>query len=162
MRKLQKTLDNGGSARIIKNDNHYYFCSRTVFEYRMANGRRMNYSLQRERILDVLRGTKSHPTAEWVYAETRKTLPNISLATVYRNLNRLAERGEIIKIEGAFLKDRYDADVTPHAHIVCEKCGAVRDCPIPEDLAERLSELSNGARYDLSFKEVCENCKNAR
>lgn len=122
----------------------------------------MNYSLQRETILNVLRGTKSHPTAEWVYAETRKTLPKISLATVYRNLNRLAERGEIVRIEGAFLKDRYDGDLTPHAHAVCENCGAVRDCPIPADLAERLNVFSEGRRYDLSFRETCEHCKNAR
>ena len=121
----------------------------------------MNYSLQRETILNVLRSTKSHPTAEWVYAETRKTLPSISLATVYRNLNKLAESGEIIRIEGAFEKDRYDADTVPHAHAVCEKCGAVRDCPIPTDVAAKLMELSCGARYDLSFKEVCKNCKNA-
>lgn len=121
----------------------------------------MNYSLQRETVLNVLRGTKSHPTAEWVYAETRKILPSISLATVYRNLNKLVESGEIIRIEGAFEKDRYDADTEPHAHIVCEKCGAVRDCRIPSDIAARLKELSGGARYDLSFKEVCKNCKKA-
>lgn len=120
----------------------------------------MNYSIQRETILDVLRGTKCHPTAEWVFRETRKKLPKISLATVYRNLNKLADNGEIVKIEGVFLKDRYDADITPHAHIVCEKCGAVRDAEIPETLAKNLSEFSSGARFDLSFKEVCERCKN--
>ena len=58
----------------------------------------MNYSKQRELILAIVKNTKVHPTAEWVYQEAKKEMPSIGIATVYRNLNALAERGEFKRI----------------------------------------------------------------
>ena len=55
----------------------------------------MRFSQQRETIKNVVRGTNSHPTAEWVYTQTKKVIPNISLGTVYRNLKTLQETGQI-------------------------------------------------------------------
>ena len=49
----------------------------------------MNYSRQRETVYDVLRSTKDHPSADWIYGECKKIIPNIGLATVYRNLEQL-------------------------------------------------------------------------
>ena len=54
-----------------------------------------NYSIQRESILETVRGTHSHPTAEWVFSKVKKTRPNVSLGTVYRNLGLLADNGKI-------------------------------------------------------------------
>ena len=56
-------------------------------------------SRQRDIILRVVKNTKSHPNADWVYDQVRKEIPNISLGTVYRNLKSLAEAGEILQLE---------------------------------------------------------------
>ena len=55
----------------------------------------MRFSQQRETVKNIVRGTNSHPTAEWVYTQTKKVIPNISLGTVYRNLKTLQETGQI-------------------------------------------------------------------
>ena len=65
----------------------------------------MRFSQQRETIKNVVRGTNSHPTAEWVYTQTKKVIPNISLGTVYRNLKTLQESIDRNKPSGA--KGRY-------------------------------------------------------
>ncbi|OIP30687.1 MAG: transcriptional repressor [Candidatus Aenigmarchaeota archaeon CG_4_9_14_3_um_filter_37_18] len=81
---------------------------------------------QRIKILDYLRTTKKHPSAEMVFSEVKKQLPAITLATVYRNLNLLAEKGDILRLEvnGEY---RFDADTKLHQHCVCKKCGKVMD-----------------------------------
>ena len=89
----------------------------------------MRYSKQRELILDIVRSNAVHPTAEWVYEHARKVMP-IGIATVYRNLNQLADWGLIIRMP--FHVERYDADLSPHAHFCCEGCGRVFDLPMPE------------------------------
>ena len=96
----------------------------------------MRYSKQREVVLAVLRSTRCHPDAEWVYAESRKILPNISLGTVYRNLGDLVEAGEAITVETEDKRTRYDGFVNPHAHIVCEGCGKVADVELKPIVAE--------------------------
>jgi Fur family ferric uptake transcriptional regulator len=89
----------------------------------MAESRTTN---QRIKILEHLRSVKTHPTAELVYEEVRKDLPAISLATVYRNLNLLAEQKQILKFEinGEF---HYDGDICSHQHCVCGCCGKIID-----------------------------------
>lgn len=85
------------------------------------------YSRQREAIKEFLSHTKEHPTADTVYMNIRKTQPNISLGTVYRNLNMLAEQGEIIKLSCIDQIDRFDGDTVPHYHFICRECGCVLD-----------------------------------
>ena len=87
----------------------------------------MKYSRQRESILQYLRSTKCHPTAETVYQHIVADHPNISLGTVYRNLTLLTELGEINKITAFDGPDRFDGNVTPHYHFLCRECGAVLD-----------------------------------
>ena len=58
-----------------------------------------NYSRQREAILNVISSTHTHPTADWIYNETRKIIPNLSLGTVYRNLSALKKSGEISSVD---------------------------------------------------------------
>ena len=88
----------------------------------------MKYSKQRAMVLDYLLNTTARPTAEKVFAALKKKEPALSLATVYRNLNLLADMGVILRIgEGA--SDRFDADISPHDHFVCEKCGSMLDMP---------------------------------
>lgn len=87
----------------------------------------MRYSKQREEILNILRSTKSHPDAEWIYFRAKESMPKISLGTVYRNLKELVDSGIIDSLETEQKVIRYDADISPHAHFVCDNCGCVKD-----------------------------------
>lgn len=87
----------------------------------------LKYSRQRESIKEYLASTKEHPTADMVYTRVKKDFPNISLGTVYRNLNLLAEIGEAIKITTPDGGDRFDGCTAPHYHFFCTDCGSVLD-----------------------------------
>lgn len=87
----------------------------------------LKYSRQRESIRSYLAETKDHPTADMVYQNIRKIYPNISLGTVYRNLNLLAETGEIIKLTCGDGIDHFDADTSQHYHFICTSCKRVID-----------------------------------
>ena len=76
-------------------------------------------SKQRERILQTLRKTRSHPTAEWVFEKVREQLPKISLGTVYRNLSILKQQGKIRELDFGETSRRYDAFVDEHYHFIC-------------------------------------------
>ena len=84
-------------------------------------------SKQRDCILSYLMSVRSHPTAHQIYQEVQKEIPNISLGTVYRNLNLLAAEGTIIRVSCGDGMDHFDADVRPHNHFICRSCGCVLD-----------------------------------
>jgi Fe2+ or Zn2+ uptake regulation protein len=90
----------------------------------------MRYSKQRETIYDVVCSTKSHPNAEWVYNEVRKSIPDVSLGTVYRNLNSLVDARRLDSLETALKEVRFDGDMSVHAHFVCDKCCKIYDMAI--------------------------------
>lgn len=75
----------------------------------------------------MLSGNAFHPTAEAVFAEARKRMPTMSLKTVYQTLNDLAEMGEIQSLDLGTGSSRFDPNVDPHHHLVCTRCGKVRD-----------------------------------
>ena len=86
----------------------------------------MRQSFQRDTIRNIVKSTKCHPTADWIYSQARKVIPNISLGTVYRNLSHLDQSG-VIK---AFKDDsitRYDGNTKSHHHLKCFKCGGMKD-----------------------------------
>ncbi len=84
-------------------------------------------------MLQVVRSTMDHPTAEWVHKQARRRLARISLATVYRNLKQLVEAGSIREIQAAGQSARFDANTGRHYHIRCIGCGRVNDLPISVD-----------------------------
>lgn len=88
------------------------------------------FSRQREEIKAYLCSRKDHPTADNVYTAMRKQFPNISLGTVYRNLNFLAERGEIMRLRISDGIDHFDFDTSLHYHFVCKECGGITDFPL--------------------------------
>lgn len=90
----------------------------------------MKNSRQRNAIMEYLMSVKCHPTADEVYANVRQVIPNISLGTVYRNLAQLSDLGTIRKLKVGVM-DRFDGDLTPHAHFVCRACGKVTDVELP-------------------------------
>ena len=81
---------------------------------------------QRKIIYEILKNTDIHPTADWIYSEVRKIIPNISLGTVYRNLKVLKEEGAIIEITDG-KQSRFDARIDNHFHFKCNSCGSIYD-----------------------------------
>lgn len=123
------------------------------------NGKR--YSRQRELIYQTLMETDQHPTAEMVYHWLKPTNPNLSLGTVYRNLNLLADEGTISRM--SFPVERYDANTQPHAHLKCQTCGKVYDIHLAHDqgICDK-AIMQSGHQivgYDLTFQGECVHCK---
>ena len=87
----------------------------------------LKYSRQREVIKECLINRYDHPTADMVYMDVRETFPNISLGTVYRNLQLLTDLGEIQKLNVGDGVDHFDAKTFPHYHFICKECGSVID-----------------------------------
>lgn len=120
---------------------------------------------QKKLILEILRSTNTHPTADWVYEQARKQLPDISLGTVYRNLSVLKGAGEIMELSYGSTFSRYDGNPHNHYHFVCEKCGRVLDVALPvrteleEELALKEAHLVRSHR--LEFYGVCRDCLEA-
>lgn len=82
---------------------------------------------RKQRIYEFVSGSRVHPTAQDVFDAIRGQMPRISLATVYRNLNELAEEGKIMRIASAGSPDRFDRCGEAHDHLVCLSCGKVVD-----------------------------------
>ena len=123
------------------------------------NGKR--YSRQRELIFEALRHTKEHPTAEMLYRWLKSENPCLSLGTVYRNLNLLAEEGAITRMP--FPVERYDADTHPHPHFCCDECGSVYDLDLPYDptVDEKARQASGHdvTGHQVTFHGVCVQCR---
>ena len=115
---------------------------------------------QKKIILDYLKHTKSHPSAEIVYKEVRKKLPRISKGTVYRILKNLKKKGEVVEIP---LKPccRYDGDTSSHAHFFCEECGDIFDIDKELVMASQIKKIKVGEinSYLLSFYGTCKQCQ---
>ena len=93
----------------------------------------MRYSHQRERIFRAVSERCDHPTANMVYEQLKLEMPRLSLGTVYRNLNQLADAGRLKKIPLADGSCRFDKTKEAHSHIVCDECGdrpATRMCAL--------------------------------
>ena len=124
----------------------------------------MNYSQQRNCILNIVVSNPIHPTAEQVYEIARRSYPNISLGTVYRNLNQLSEHGILKKICSSYGSVRFDGRTDPHFHMVCTHCGKVFDVELEELLSikEKLSDMYgfDVINYEVSIQGICKDCKN--
>lgn len=126
----------------------------------------MKYSRQRAAILSFLQTRKDHPTAELVYSSLKAEFPNISLGTVYRNLNQLAEAGMIAKLQfGDLGIDHFDYDTASHQHFVCNQCNAVIDLPMESvsyinDMNEQAAKGFDGkiTGHKLYFCGICRQC----
>lgn len=128
----------------------------------MNKPRRM--TKQKKVILDVLRSTQSHPTADWVYEQARKHLPDISLGTVYRNLNFLRDMGEIMELNYGSSFSRFDGNPVNHYHFACKGCGKIFDINISlANEMEKDVEINTGFQVDshrIEFYGSCNECRN--
>ena len=117
---------------------------------------------QRRVVLDELRAVTTHPTAGEIYDAVRKRLPQISLGTVYRNLEALSQAGTILKLPGTPM--RFDGTVREHYHIRCVHCSRVGDVPTTSKVAIEEDDVRELAGWDIvgrqvEFLGVCPVCK---
>ena len=118
---------------------------------------------KRNAILECLRSTHTHPSAEMVHEMLRESHPDISLATVYRNLNYFKQQGLATSVATVRGVERFDANTEPHVHFICNGCDAVIDLEqiqVPQTLDEAV-EKTSGCRVNscqLTFNGLCGNC----
>jgi len=118
-------------------------------------------TVQKMKIMEYLKSTKCHPTAEEVYAEVSKDIPTISLSTVYRNLNTMAEDGDILRFEVGN-EAHFDADISFHHHIYCKVCKKVFDL-FDDSIADYIKENADIPNFkiestNLIFIGKCSTC----
>ena len=131
----------------------------------------MNYSRQRNVIMEIMKNTYAHPTADEVYEQAVKKMPGMGIATVYRNLNQLAEAGEIVRIPIEDGKDRFDGQLEPHYHMLCKECGSLVDLHSDSEEIEKLKSIMAEAFKlkpdDIEFapivlRGICDKCSKTR
>ena len=123
----------------------------------------MKYSRQRELILETVRRSDDHPTADTIYARVRAQDPKVSLGTVYRNPNLLCEHGQLLKVPIPGSSDRFDHTLGDHAHAYCTQCGSVTDV-LPEALPLLQGALKEGSGFlvkqmNLVLEGICPQCQ---
>ena len=119
-------------------------------------------TIQCSLVLEAVRKLHSHASADEIYDEIVKEHPNVSRATVYRNLNRLAEMGKIRKIEIPDGPDCFDHICHPHYHVKCAICGRVYDVDM-EYIAylEKKIRDTHGFEFighNIIFQGICPDC----
>ena len=121
----------------------------------------MKKSRQRDAILANLQSRCDHPTADMIYMDIRKEIPNISLGTVYRNLSLLADHGMIIRLSIDGKAERFDCITGTHYHFVCQECGEVEDLeiqlPTINDVAQE-GFTGQITGHNTFFYGLCADC----
>ena len=118
---------------------------------------------KRNAILECLRNTQAHPSAETLHQMLQKEHPDISLATVYRNLTLFKNQGLIKSLGTVNGIERFDGNTMPHVHFVCGSCDSVLDLPQlepPESLCSAAAKATGGqvTGCQLMFTGTCQNC----
>ena len=118
---------------------------------------------KRDAILSYLRHTDQHPSAETVYAELKKEIPDLSLGTVYRNIALFKQQGLIQSLGNVKGVERFDGTVVPHVHFVCSVCGEIRDLTqlhVPQLLCDKAASEADAVveQCMLTFLGTCSDC----
>lgn len=121
------------------------------------------HSRKRDAILECVRSTTCHPSADWIYAQLKPQIPDLSLGTVYRNLSIFRKEGIVESVGTVDGLERFDGRIDPHGHLVCTGCGAVIDVDKPELPAEfiRQAEQFSDCKitgHRLSYYGLCPAC----
>ena len=118
---------------------------------------------QKGAILKVLKNTSSHPTADQIYDEVRREIPNVSKGTIYRNLQVLQEDGAIFALNLNGTISRYEVKQESHYHFRCEKCGQIFDLdePIDKEIDTRVSRQTGFkvSHHQTEFRGLCKDCQ---
>ena len=143
----------------------FTFCFTFLFEYdNIKNGNDyefMNYSRQRESIINVLKDNFEHPTAYRIYELVKVIEPTISRSTVYRNLEQLVKSGIVRKLSNCGTSEHYDIVRDTHSHAICKNCGNIFDVFLNID--EIVSLVKNQTQFnscnEVIVMGICKDCK---
>ncbi len=118
---------------------------------------------KRNAILTCLQATHLHPSAEMLHEMLASEHPDISLATVYRNLALFKQQGIIQSLGTVNGIERFDANIAPHVHFICSRCSAILDLPqveVPAQLRSTVEGATHGrvSECQLSFTGTCQTC----
>lgn len=120
---------------------------------------------KRDAILTCLRQSKAHPSAETLFAMLKPQIPDLSMGTVYRNLNLFKQQGLASSVATVRGVERFDGNVSPHVHFICAGCDAVIDLEqmqVPASLQAAAAACCGGQvdACQLSFTGLCRSCTN--
>ena len=123
-----------------------------------------NRSRKRDAIIDKIRSTDCHPSAEWIFQELKPEIKDLSMGTVYRNLALFKEEDLIMSVGTVAGQERFDGKTEPHGHFICNSCDSIIDIDLPVEplsIGTGLEELKSFAvdRVDLTFYGDCNGCK---
>lgn len=117
---------------------------------------------QRELILNILKQSDRHLTADEIFFLAKLKMPSIAMATIYNNLNAMNEAGIIKRLHIDGVADCFDKIVSPHDHLLCDRCGRITDIRLPalaEDIERTLgTEIED---YELTVHYICPDCRRA-
>ncbi len=122
----------------------------------------MRYSKQKDEVLKIVLESCNHPDAKEIYNLVKKKIPNISLGTVYRNLNALTLEGKIRRLSALDGNDRFDKTLHDHNHVICLKCGKVCDVNLLLD-ESKMKKVENETGFKITscnfnINGICEEC----
>jgi len=130
-------------------------------KFSIVLSKQMGDTKQRRLVLDIVQKVPAHLTAEEIYEKASALRSGISKGTVYRNLEILVKMGVIKSLSVIRHPLRYDGVITPHAHLVCESCGCIRDISMKplffknESVLKKISVQS----YSLVIYHICDCCR---
>ena len=118
---------------------------------------------KRDAILDYLRQSKAHPSAETIYTDLKPQISDLAMGTVYRNLTLFKQQGLVSSVATVRGVERFDATTEPHVHFICTDCDAVIDLhelQVPDALLGAAEACCGGevAGCQLSFTGLCRSC----
>ena len=118
---------------------------------------------KRDAILQYLQSVTDHPSAEKVFTQLKAQIPDLSIGTVYRNLNLFKQQGLAVTVATINGVERFDGNTYPHVHFICQECAAVidlMDMAVPDSLKSVAESSSGGqvAECQLSFSGICQDC----
>ncbi len=129
---------------------------------------------QRMAIVKELASDETHPTAQEIFERLRPGLPTMSFATVYNTLGALSSAGLCAALSLSPGSGRFDPNMSPHHHLVCDVCGAVRDLPpaapgaagTPDSTSTKaVAQVAPGFELrsvERIFRGVCASCAKGR
>jgi Fur family peroxide stress response transcriptional regulator len=125
------------------------------------------HSGKRDLILRAIQSTKSHPSARHIHESLKAAVPDLSLGTVYRNIDIFRQEGKVVSVGVVDGEERFDGRVDSHAHFICECCGAVLDLgeDIQSEINTKLSINIPGCTIDkqkVLFYGLCKDCMEKR
>ena len=120
----------------------------------------MRSSRQRDAVLEVLRSSCDHPTADIIFERVREQIPNISLGTVYSNLGQLKDEGFITVVESSDTKVHYEGNLSDHIHFLCKMCHNITDIFCETKIPSALTDMGHKVQSQKTvYYGVCKDCR---